>query len=200
MKTLLSLFDHSGNWSRPYALAGWNVILWDEKHVADQYYTHGNILDANTDYFYEHIFDAYGTVDGILAAPPCTHFSSSGAQYWKVKDEDGRTEQHVEFVYQVLRIVDLCMPDFWALENPVGRIKKLVPELGDPRYFEPFHYGDPYRKKTGLWGEFNFPEPTNIVEPTENKIMSLGGSSDKTKELRSITPEGFAEAFYQVNH
>lgn len=81
MKTLLSLFDYSGNWSLPYAEAGWNIILWDIKHSCDLFNTFSNIENACADYFYEHIFDNYGTVDGILAAPPCTDFASSGARW-----------------------------------------------------------------------------------------------------------------------
>jgi hypothetical protein len=30
-------------------------------------------------------------------------------------------------------------------------------------------------------------------------MMSTGGKSAKTKELRSITPPGFAEAFFKAN-
>lgn len=140
MPTLLSLFDYSGNWSRPYAERGWNVIYWDVKHETDYYGKFSNILDACADYIYDHIFDNYGTVDGVLAALPCTEFASSGAQYWPAKDEDGRTEFAVELAYQVLRIVDLCKPYFWSLENPVGRLPKLVPEIGKPFYFQPFDY------------------------------------------------------------
>jgi hypothetical protein len=29
--------------------------------------------------------------------------------------------------------------------------------------------------------------------------MNLGGKSERTKELRSITPKGFAKAFYDAN-
>ena len=31
MKTLLSLFDYSGAWSRPFFDNGWQVIQWDKK-------------------------------------------------------------------------------------------------------------------------------------------------------------------------
>ena len=210
MKTLLSLFDYSGNWAEPYALAGWNVIMWDIKHTTDMYSTFSDINDACAEFFYDEIFDNYGTVDGILAALPCTDFAGSGARWWKEKDDDGRTKTSIDLAYQTLRIIDLCMPDFWVIENPVGRLSKLVPEVGKPQYFQPYHYGDPYTKKTGLWGDFNFPKPTNIVEPimyTNSKGQrgsyqwaKLGGKSARTKELRSITPMGFAQAFYQANN
>jgi len=54
----------------------------------------------NTDYIYEYFFDnaPNGTIDAILAAPPCTDFASSGAQYWPEKDRDGRTAYSLELV------------------------------------------------------------------------------------------------------
>jgi len=202
---ILSLFDFSGNWAMPYAEHGHDVILWDIKHTCDLFSHFSDIEDACAEYFYENIFDNYGTVDGILAAPPCTDFAVSGAQYWGKKDLSGQTAKSLNMVWQTLRIVDLCKPDFWALENPVGRLPKLIPQIGKPWYFQPYWYGDAYTKKTGLWGEFNRPEPTNIVEPIRSCkqgswLQQLGGKSEKTKELRSMTPEGFANAFYKANH
>jgi len=225
MKTLLSLFDYTGNWAEPYEAAGWNVILWDIKHTSDMFQTFSDIDDACTEFFYENIFDNFGTVDGILAAPPCTDIAVSGAHCWKDKDKDGRTERSIEMVLQVLRIVDLCEPDFWALENPVGRLNELVPELKEygPWYFQPHWWGDPYTKKTGLWGNFNKPIKTNNIgmfsEISKNNLdevepimytsasgkkgsyqwAKLGGKSEKTKELRSTTPMGFANAFYNAD-
>jgi len=62
-----------------------------------------------------------------------------------------------------------------------------------------------YTKKTGLWGEFNSNLVKQRIEPVKtaaagSPLMRLGGKSDKTKELRSITPAGFAEAFYNANN
>jgi hypothetical protein len=73
--------------------------------------------------------------------------------------------------------------------------------LGKPWYFQPWWYGDPYTKKTGLWGNFNKNLIRNEVEPTEGSKMWLnyGGKSERTKELRSETPVGFARAFFLAN-
>jgi hypothetical protein len=198
---ILSLFDYTGNWAEPYQDAGHDVIFWDIKHTPDFYQFFDDINNACADYFYEHIFDNYGTVDGILAAAPCTDFAGSGARWWKGKDAAGETEKSIELIYQTLRIIDLCEPVFWAIENPVGRLNSLVPELGKPWYFQPYWYGDPYTKKTGLWGKFNKPKPSNIVEPIEGSKMwkKYGGKSERTKEARSETPIGFARAFYEAN-
>ncbi len=59
-----------------------------------------------------------------------------------------------------------------------------------------------YNKKTWIWGNFNIPEKKRI-EPIykENPGWKLyGGKSERTKELRSITPLGFCKAFYEANH
>jgi hypothetical protein len=57
-----------------------------------------------------------------------------------------------------------------------------------------------YTKKTGLWGQFNPPEKRDLSnDPENNWMMRLGGKSERTKELRSMTPRGFAQAFYEAN-
>ena len=203
MKTLLSLFDYTGNWAMPFSIDPmWNVILWDIKHDCNFFDTFSNIMDANTDYFYEHILENFGTIDGILAAVPCTDFAVSGARWFEEKDKRGDTEKSIQIVYQTLCIIDLCQPNFWVIENPVSRIHKLVPEIGNPKmYFNPCDFGHPYTKKTALYGIFNTNLVMNKVKPTEGSKMhkKFGGKSEKTKEARSETPNGFAQAFYQAN-
>lgn len=192
MKSLLSLFDHSGEWSRPYRESGWHVVQVDKKNGVD-------ILTFD--------YKKYDRFHGILAAPPCTDFSLSGAQYWKAKDADGRTAYSVSLVRKALEIVDWFSPDFWAFENPLGRIQACVPELGNPAYwFNPSDYGANYTKRTYLWSRFVPPMPLftggaiGIPVPVqENFIMKLGGKSEKTKELRSVTPPEFAYAFHCAN-
>lgn len=186
-KVVLSLFDFSGNWSKPYKDAGYEVYQVDIKHGLD-------ILDLNQSDF------PFQSVHGVLAAPPCTDFASSGAQYWKQKDLDGRTAASLALIDKTLEIVEWFQPEWWALENPVGRLSKLRPMLGNPLYFQPHWFGDPWTKKTGLWGIFNKDLPRTDVEPDPNSwIMKLGGKSERTKELRSMTPPGFAKAFFSAN-
>lgn len=185
---ILSLFDYSGSWSKPYKNNGYDVYQIDIKHGID-------ILEFSKE-------DVVNTnVFGILSAPPCTDFAGSGAQYWKAKDADGRTEASLKLIDKTLEIIS-WFPNltFWVLENPVGRLQKLRPQLGSPWYFQPHWYGDPWTKKTGLYGNFNRNLPRNDVKPDPNSwIMKLGGKSERTKELRSTTPSGFANAFYEVN-
>ena len=179
-KIILDLCGGTASWSAPYKEAGYDVrnITLPEHDVRE--------------------YEPPKNVYGILAAPPCTHFSGSGAMWWKAKDKDGRTLEDLTITTACLMLIVKCQPKFWALENPVGRLRRWI---GQPRmYFNPCDYGDPYTKKTCLWGSFNEPVK-NPVEPTEGSKLHLkyGGKSERTKMMRSITPRGFAEAFYKAN-
>ncbi len=192
MKTILSLFDYSGNWSKPYRENGYKVIQVDIKLGLDIYE-----LD------YQNLPDIYG----VLAAVPCTDFAASGARWFNEKDKDGRTAESIKLLKHTLKIIQFLEPVFWAIENPVGRMNSLVPEMKQygPWYFQPHHYGEPYTKKTGLWGRFVPPLPIfarqawQPVEPTEGSKMHMLPPSPDRAELRSITPIGFAYAFYEAN-
>jgi hypothetical protein len=178
-KIILDLCGGTGAWSKPYRDAGYTVHLV-------------TLPDHDV-----RIYTPPANVYGILAAPPCTHFSGSGARWWKQKG-DAALLEGLAVVDACLRIIAVCRPVFWALENPVGRLRRY---LGAPQLtFNPCDYGDPYTKKTLLWGFFNNPEK-NPVEPTEgSKTWRMyGGKSERTKELRSITPPDFARAFFQAN-
>lgn len=188
-KIILDLCGGTGSWGKPYRDAGYDVrLITLPKYDVKTYQPPENVY-------------------GILAAPPCTHFSVSGAQYWKAKDADGRTFADVAILTACLMIIAKARPTFWALENPVGRMRHL---LGRPTYmFNPCDHGDPYTKKTCLWGQFAIPErnpvePVYIIDKQRGKKYSpihwyTGGGSAKTKELRSKTPAGFAQAFFEAN-
>ena len=189
-KTILSLFDASGEWAKPWYEAGYDVHTFDIQTGED-------INDFNAEYLLE---NGYGDLNiwGILAAPPCTDFASSGAQFWAKKDVKGQTEISNELVMQVIRTVNFLQPKIWALENPVGRIAKLNNLPPAHLTFDPNFYGDPYTKKTLLWGNFENNLPMAPVEPTEgSKIQKISG---KNKFARSLTPEGFAYAFFMANN
>lgn len=188
--TVISLFDASGAWSQPWLDAGYNVVRYDLQDGQD-------IAEFSA----EMLLEEHGNDDvwAILAAPPCTDFASSGAQYWAEKDADGRTEASNELVRQVIRTVELFRPAVWAMENPVGRMAKLN-KLPPPLLtFQPNLYGDPYTKKTQIWGNFNNRLLTMPVRPSQgSKITEKLSSSAKYE--RSLTPEGFAYSFFHANN
>lgn len=198
-KVVLSLFDLTGEWSRPWEEAGYQVYRFDiqaDKEV-------GDVNNFSTEFFND-LFSSFEGADvyAILAACPCTDFASSGSRWFGAKDASGETTSSVALVQKTLATIEYFKPAVWAIENPVGRIEKLT---GLPPWrvsFDPNHFGDPYTKKTLLWGRFNGDMPIAPVEPTEGSKMhkKYGGKSQKTKNARSVTPEGFAYAFFQANN
>jgi len=180
-KIILDLCGGTGAWSRPYKKAGYDVRLIT--------------LPDNDVRLYQPPENVYG----ILAAPPCTVFSLAGN--WVKRTNDEMIEA-LSVVDACLRIIYKSKPKFWALENPVGKLKNWI---GKPiMIFNPWQFGDGTFKKTALWGDFNKPIQNTFEEPTrikysETPIGRLGGKSAKTKELRSITPAGFAQAFFDSN-
>jgi hypothetical protein len=176
-KIILDLCGGTGAWSRPYRRPGYDVhLITSPAH------------DVRT-------YMPPPSVHGVLAAPPCTHLCASGARWWEEKGESALLEA-LSIVDACLRIVLISEPAFWVLENPIGR---LVHYLGPPKmYFQPSEFGDPWTKRTCLWGDFNIPTK-NPVEPTEGgKIHRLPPSPNRSA-LRSITPAGFAKAFFEAN-
>ena len=177
-RVILDLCGGSGEWGRPYREAGYDVRTVD--------YRDGN--DVRLVLF-------PGKVHGILAAPPCTHLSVSGARWWKDKGEDKLLEA-MSVVDACLRLVVVCSPEWWALENPVGRLKDFI---GGPTYsFDPCNHGDNYTKKTLIWGRFR-PPMRQPALATERSKMHLMAPSEDRAALRSITPAGFARAFFEAN-
>lgn len=193
MQTIISLYDYTGNWSQPYRENGYNVIQVDIKLGID-------ILKWN--------YKDIKNVKGILIAQPCTDYALSGAKHFKAKDSDGRTKSSQILVAKTKEIIDYFNPDFWVLENPKTRIHKLNKWIGNLKYkFNPCDFAgygyenERYNKETWLFGKFNDPIKKRL-EPLEKEFpgfKKLGGKSERTKELRSITPLGFAYAFYESN-
>jgi hypothetical protein len=209
-KVILSLFDLTGSWSKPWEEAGYQVYRFDiqddstyEDWETGEEKRIGDVMNFSTEFF-NSIFGSFDGNDvyGVLAACPCTDFASSGARHFAAKDADGRTIQSIKLVQMTRATIEFFKPMVWAVENPVGRIEKLT---GLPPWrlsFDPNHLGDPYTKKTLLWGRFNADLPIAPVEATEGSKMwsQYGGSSLRTKNARSATPEGFAYAFFMANN
>jgi N12 class adenine-specific DNA methylase/2'-5' RNA ligase len=213
-EVVISLFDRTGIWSKPYRDAGYAVLQYDVENGDDllEFLPTADILEAR---------ESGKKIVGVLAAPPCTSYAVSGARWWESQHDKANVDM-VEKKYgfraskyfdtpldyadalvaatQV--VVELAKPElFHVLENPVGRIASRN-ELPKPTFtFDPSNFGDPYTKKTQLWGKFSTDLPTANVEPTKGSfIATLRGDNAAEKLERSKTPEGFAYAFFMANH
>ena len=201
-KIILDLCGGTGSWSKPYSDNGYDVRIIDPQEWLEDDYGTGDIRLFKKPK--EKIY-------GILSAPPCTHFSGSGARHWEKKGKEPLLEG-LSVVDACLRIAFITKPNFWVLENPVGRLKHYI---GDCKCtFQPYQYGDAYSKRTCLWGDFNMPKPTDIVEPEMVEFTSKKGEvkrmskyyfdafklpKNERARLRSMTSPGFAQAFYENN-
>jgi hypothetical protein len=187
-RIILDLCGGTGAWSAPYREAGYTVYVI-------------TLPDMDVRNFRDDVVKSrcYGPVHGVLAAPPCDHFAGSGARWWEGKDIDGRTLEGMEIAFACIAIIKMVKPTWWCIENPVGRFKRMVMNDKSPVWeFDPCDYGDPYTKRTQLWGEFNIPK-LNRVEPTDGSKMHLVPPGPDQKEIRSVTPPGFARAFFEAN-
>jgi hypothetical protein len=183
VRTILSLCDESGIMVEHYRSAGYRVVQVDLVHGQDV-----RLLEHHA-------------AHGIIAQPPCTHLAGSGARWWKSKG--------VAALLEAMAVVDACLrfvatnPDaWWVLENPVGRLSRF---LGKPAMtFNPCDFGgyadggDAYTKRTCLWGRFNKPQPRRVA-PTEGSRMHLIAPGPDRQRQRSLTPRGFARAFFEAN-
>ena len=124
--------------------------------------------------------------DMMICFPPCTHLCSSGARWFKDKQDEQR--EALSFVSQLLYapIERIC------LENPVGIISNQIKRPS--QYVEPWWFGHGYTKKTGLWLK-GLPDltPTNVVAGRSDKIHKAPETKARAK-IRSETPSGLAEA------
>ena len=149
-----------------------------------------------------------GKWDLIIAHPPCTYLCMSGQKHCnvelygeKAKERIKERDKAIDFFMQLVNAD--C--DRIAVENPVGIMTRYYKKAD--QYVQPFQFGHPTSKKTGLWLK-NLPKltPTNIVEQ-EFHISGTGRKWDKwfwesslihplseRSKFRSKTFEGIAKA------
>jgi site-specific DNA-cytosine methylase len=137
-----------------------------------------DILDLPRDYWKQY--------DLIICHPPCTHLAVSGARWFKNKKKEQK--ESLEFVKYLmdLPVEKIC------LENPVSIISTKIRK--PDQYIQPWQFGHPETKKTGLWLK-NLPplNPTDVVDGREPKVHHCSPGPDRWKD-RSRFYTGIAEA------
>ena len=126
--------------------------------------------------------------DMMIAFPPCTNLSVSGAKHFKEKRMDGRQQVGASF-FKMLSKADIPMI---AIENPISVMSTLWRK--PDQIIQPWQFGHGETKSTCLRLK-NLPKlvPTDIVEGREQRIWKMGPSPDRWKE-RSKTFPGIAQA------
>lgn len=139
--------------------------------------------------------------DLLIAHPPCTALCVTGNRHYAGTNE---REQALEFFSLFLEadIERICV------ENPVGVVSSRI--RPPDQYVQPYQFGHPVSKKTGLWLK-NLPklEATAVVDVEPPVVFSSGKSMSKwfyetsllpqheREAARSVTFQGIADAMAQ---
>jgi site-specific DNA-cytosine methylase len=177
-KVILDLCGGTGSWSMPYVAAGYDV----------------RVIDLPSDV--RLMEKPKERVHGILAAPPCTYFSRMRMCQGRPTAEQFR--EGLSVVDACIRLIMVCRPQWWVLENPQGYLQKW---LGRPAMkFHPWEFGDPWTKRTWLWGSFTPPMCLSTI-PTNRLVGNRRGYKAIAQSFaeRARTPQGFANAFFAAN-
>lgn len=218
-KIVISLCDLTGKAVEPWAKAGIKCFIFDMQHSGS---VEGNIhkipgaISENLG-FITYLYSVYEVLF-VFAFPECTELAVSGAAHFESK-----RERDALFQVRAMELFLLChnlakesgAP--FIVENPVSVASTFFRK---PNYsFHPWEYGgylpeddinpvstlipsrDAYPKKTCIWSGngFEMPEKKPVDEPKGYSPMhkKLGGKSLKTKNIRSATPRGFAQAIFE---
>ncbi|MDA9325842.1 hypothetical protein N9Q69_01285 [bacterium] len=191
-KTIIALYETSGTFSRLYYELGYDVIQVDLQNKGKSK-NRWQIL--NTDCrLMEHLSDK--NVVGVISHPPCTVFAGSGNR-WRYEEKslpstndihsnllEQKLQDALSMIDVVFRIVHVTRPEFWFIENPVGKLSKFI---GKHQFsFNPYEFAsyrenpeehldlnfektcmheyvgsyedEAFTKRTLLWGKFNCPK------------------------------------------
>ena len=126
--------------------------------------------------------------DLMVAHPPCTHLSVSGARHFEAKRLTGKQQVAASFFMELARAP---IPRI-AIENPVCIMSSLWRK--PDQTVQPWQFGHGETKATCLWLK-GLPhlQPTNIVEGREQRVWKLPPTDNRWK-LRSATYAGIAAA------
>ncbi|WP_449261977.1 DNA cytosine methyltransferase [Escherichia coli] len=227
-----SMYDGSGYGVKDWADAGYKCYCFNYDGADHGDYEGVRIIHSNIEYVnvwidssflvtFSPLLNQYPAPDIVLAFPPCTDLSASGARWFASKREKDPDFQ-VKAAYNAKLVETLAdmygVP--WMVENPVGALSTLwrKPDF----VFNPCAYGgylpdddkhpafpdvypprDAYTKKTCIWHGNKFVQPLFRPVPLAGDDnpgwKKTGGKGARTKMIRSLTPRGFARAVFLAN-
>lgn len=149
--TVVSLFDSSGTWSKPFRDAGYSCVRVDltfsePQPMDNEVLIEGDIMElslhdldyamhlAQTDTSERFSVTTikslartqrqftFHDADVVLSATPCTCWSLAGTGHWKRWATDGTEAFHLSLFDHQMELVKQLDARVWALENPPGRL------------------------------------------------------------------------------
>lgn len=194
---VISLFDYSTIAVQPWNAAGYHCTCYDLQHVSGHIDDDG-ITRINRDILQIPTLRMAAPVAFVMAFPPCTDLAVSGARWFQEKGL-----KRLIYALQLFdKAIDLCESSGapYFIENPVSVISTHYRKAD--YIFQPWMYGDLWKKKTCLWtgGGFIMPKPIYETEPegVDDRLHMLPPSPQRAN-LRSKTPPGFARAVFEAN-
>jgi hypothetical protein len=82
----------------------------------------------------------------VIAFPPCTRLTTTGTRWFPKWQADGSQEEAVRFFLQFTELEHVPRV---AIENPRGIMSTRFRK--PDQYVQPWWFGDPWIKMTGLW-------------------------------------------------
>lgn len=175
---VISVCEFSGETRNAFAAAGhdaWSCDLLPSETAGNHIQGDARELDLSQ-------------FDLMLAFPPCTDLSVSGARWWPEKIADGRQQAALEFVQWLMD----APVERIAIENPIGRISTAIRK--PDQIIQPWQFGHGETKATCLWLKgLPLLTPTDIVEGREARIHRMPPGPDRAKERSRFYP-GIAKA------
>jgi hypothetical protein len=224
---VMSLYDFTGEALKPWADSGYTCYAFDIQHPKEGKVNQGicyQYADLHNHETLNAIQDEFADKPVVfgMAFPVCTDMAVSGAAHFARKAEVNPSFQTeaVSYAMWCAKLFNsMHIPYF--IENPVS---VLATKWRKPDHrFHPYEYGgyipddqlehprwpeyiaprDAYPKKTWLWTGGGFVMPTKVAVTVKKgyatQHLKLGGKSQRTKDIRSATPRGFAIAIYEAN-
>lgn len=167
MKTL-ELFAGSRSFSKVAQKLGHQTYTTDNQDFEQ--------IDQVCDIFnfdIDKMLEEYGHPDIIWASPPCTAFSvASIGHHWN-QDHTPKTEKAVlgvEIVQRTKEIIEKLNPQYYFVENPRGKLRKLpvVDSFPYQKTITYCSYGDMRMKPTDIWSNTDF----------TTRLMCFNGNKD----------------------
>ena len=171
---IIDLYSGTGGATQAMKDRGWDVITVD----IDERFNPTYAVDVRQ------FLDVYDgrTPDFIWASPPCIEFSRVEKPWF---DDVRPSEESLQLVYAVFRIVRVLRPKFWILEN----VRGAQHWIGRA----PFHVGSVY-----MWGWFPFNKLKRLVNHRDAMWKWKLPPSKNRSVMRAKIPEIISKAVARV--
>jgi hypothetical protein len=205
---VISLFDYSGVFVKPWLDAGYECWIVDNQHKANHgtggVTQEGSLFKLHFDLRKPWLlpFDRSG-VAFVAAFPPCDHLAVSGSRWLRGKGLRLLAESIELFATAAEMCEWIGAP--YLIENPVSTIStywRKPDHVFSQELFTGYCADDNYTKKTCLWTGNGFVMPHEFRDeslgPPDDRIHKCPPGEDR-KNIRSKTPLGFAIAVQKSN-